>query len=71
MLSSGGRRDGERMPTVLSRFTIKHLGSVVVVLNERAKRGDIITDGVREWMIRGVETFAIMNPGSPCASRCA
>ena len=40
-------------------------GTVVVMLNERAKRGDIITDGAREWQIRGVETFAICNPPLP------
>ncbi len=52
------------MPQVLSRFTIPRLGEVVVI-HERAKRGDIITSGERSWVVLGVETHAILNPPLP------
>ncbi len=52
------------MTTVLSSFPVKNRGPVIV-LNERAKRGDFVVQGEHRWTITGIETFAIHNPPLP------
>jgi hypothetical protein len=50
---------------VLDRFHIKSRDAAVIVLHERGKIGDRITDGTSEWEIVGVETYCIPNPPLP------
>lgn len=49
---------------VLESYVIKARGPAIV-LNQRAKRGDIVVQGERRWRIAAIETFCIANPPLP------